>query len=306
MKVLVVEDDRPSREFLSKTLQRQGYETMSAEDGLIGLKLFQEFAPDLVFTDIRMPRMDGLELLREIRKRSSDAIVVMTTAFGSEEYTMQALRLRANDYLKKPLKYNELLPLLQKYADVTANRTLEHEILGMIIKRDLTICFDNRFELIGRIVDHLMQETGNAIGRRERLGVHLGLVELLANAIEHGNLEISYQEKTQLMEKNADNLDKLYKERNLNPIFASRRVTVEFHMDTEICRWTITDEGPGFDQSKVPDPTAEENMFANHGRGILLSRMQFDEFAYIGKGNQVRMAKYLNKKTELAQTNGAG
>lgn len=297
MRVLVVEDDRPSREFLVKTLQRQGYDIRAAEDGVVGLELFKEFQPHLVFSDIRMPRMDGLEMLQRIRRISSDAIVVMTTAFGSEEYTLQALRLQADDYLKKPLRFKDLLPLLDKYADVVANRTIESQILGMVLFRQLKISFDNRFELVGKIVDRLMIETGGAIPAEERLGVHLGLVELVANAIEHGNLEISFDEKTNCLEKNPRGLEGLYKERLADPRFSSRRVLVEFSMDQECCRWLISDCGKGFDLKSIPDPTREENLFAMHGRGIMLSRMKFDELTYIGVGNQVQVVKRLKKPT---------
>jgi len=296
MKVLVVEDDRPSREFLVKTLERQGYEIRAGEDGVRGLELFKEFQPHLVFSDIRMPRMDGLEMLRQIRRLSSDAIVVMTTAFGSEEYTLQALRLQADDYLKKPLRFKDLLPLLSKYADVVANRTLESQVLGMVLFRKLIISFDNRFELIGKIIDRLMIETGGAIPVEERLGVHLGLVELVANAIEHGNLEISFDEKTACLEKDPRGMEGLLSERLADPRFGSRRVLVEFLMDQEVCRWTITDEGKGFDIRSIPDPTKDENLFAMHGRGIMLSRMKFDELTYLGTGNQVQAVKFLKKK----------
>lgn len=299
MKVLVVEDDRPSRDFLVKTLQRQGYDVRSAEDGVVGLEVFKEYLPHLVFSDIRMPRMDGLELLKNIRRVSADAIVVMTTAFGSEEYTLQALRLKADDYLQKPLRFKDLMPLLKKYADVVENRTLESQVLGMVLYRHVKISFDNRFELIGKIADRMMVETGGAIPAAERLGVHLGLVELIANAIEHGNLEISYSEKTECLEKDPRGMEALFSSRLSDPRMSARKVVIEFSMDQEQCRWMITDEGKGFDVSSIPDPTKEENLFALHGRGIMLSRMKFDKLTYLGAGNQVEAVKYLKKSTPV-------
>ena len=79
----------------------------------------------------------GLELLRAIRKKNADTIVVMITAHESEEYVVEALRLRAQNYVRKPCSVKELVRLLNKYETVVANRTLEREIMGMIIRREL-------------------------------------------------------------------------------------------------------------------------------------------------------------------------
>jgi len=291
MKILIVEDDPASRLFLSEVMKGLRHDVAAAEDGKIGLEVFDKFKPDLVFSDIRMPNMDGLELLARIRKLSSDAIVVMTTAFGSEEYTVKALRLRANDYLLKPIRREDLLGIIQKYSTVVASRTLESEILGKIVRRESTIKIDNRLDLVGKIADRLMLDTGNAISKKDRLGVHLGLVELLMNAMEHGNLEITYEEKTAALEAIPDAWMRLLSERLSQPTLASRIVTIDFKMNQEICEWIITDEGNGFNWKSLPDPLAEENLLESHGRGIMLSRMQFDEFQYIGNGNTVHVKK---------------
>lgn len=123
MKVLIVEDDAPSRSFMKDTVESQGFETYVAEDGLIGLEAFKKYKPHLVLSDIRMPELNGLQLLEEIRKINPTVIVVMVTAFGCEEYAIKAMELRANNYLKKPVRHNELIPLLKKYAPLTQKPT---------------------------------------------------------------------------------------------------------------------------------------------------------------------------------------
>lgn len=290
MKILIVEDDASSLLYLCETCKSQGYDVRTAENGKTGFDAFREFAPDLVLSDIKMPVMDGLEMLEQIRRQNSDVIVVMTTAFGLEEYTIKALRLKANDYLRKPVRHEQLLPLLRKYAAVVSNRTIEQEIVGMIEFRQFRMTFDNRLSLVNRIVDRLVQETGAALPHKQRLGVHLGLVEILSNAIEHGNLGISYEEKTQALESEAG-LERLYQERALDPRRGNRRVTVEFSMTPDAAEWIISDQGEGFDWRTMPDPLADENLLEAHGRGILLARMQFNEFEFRGSGNTVRLKK---------------
>lgn len=286
MKVLIVEDDPASRNYLCDTVEAEGHETKTAEDGEIGLKIFKEQQPDLVISDIQMPVVDGLELLEAIRRQSSDSIVVMATAYGSEEYAMQALRLGANNYMKKPIRHAELLPLLRKYSSIIEARTVEHEILGMIVEKNSAMKFDNRFEVISKIVDYLVMETGNSIPKDKRFGVRLGLLELLTNAIEHGNLGIGYDEKTTALE--SDSLESLYKRRLADPSLSGRKVTVAFRMNGTSCEWLITDEGKGFDWVTVRDSFDESKLLDLHGRGIFITQMYFDKLEYNEAGNAVR------------------
>lgn len=88
-----------------------------AENGQAGLQRYYEFWPDLILCDIEMPVMDGLEFLTVLRRRNETVSVVMMTAYGCEDSAIKALLAGANDYLKKPLRHKELLPLLRRYAE---------------------------------------------------------------------------------------------------------------------------------------------------------------------------------------------
>jgi len=154
----------------------------------------------LVLSDIDMPVMDGLEMLDKVRRIDSNTLFIIVSTLDAPKYILQALRLKANDYLVKPVMGKDLLILLAKYSLILASRTKDREILGMIYNRALGIKIDNRLELVGKIVDRLMLETEHVISPHDRLGVHLGLAEMLTNAIEHGNLEITYDEKSQAMD----------------------------------------------------------------------------------------------------------
>jgi len=286
VKVLIVEDDPASRKYLKDTVEAEGHEVKTAENGQTGLNIFKQFKPDLVLSDIQMPVVDGLELLEAIRLQNSDSIVVIMTAFGSEEYAMQAMRLGANNYLKKPTRHAELLPILKKYGSLIEARTYENEVLGMIVEKNYTMKFDNRFEIIPNIVDRLVLETGGILPKDKRFGVGLGLLELLTNAVEHGNLEIGYEEKSAALE--TDTLESLYKQRQADPLFAQRKVTVAFKMDGKSCEWLITDKGKGFDWKTVMDLFDESKLLEAHGRGIFITKFYFDELIFNDAGNAVR------------------
>ena len=84
MKVLIVEDDPDVRLLLQTLVADEGHTVEVAVDGAAGLDAFRQFRPDLVFSDIKMPRMDGLELLESIRTEDNDVLFVILTGFGSE------------------------------------------------------------------------------------------------------------------------------------------------------------------------------------------------------------------------------
>ncbi|MBU1109222.1 MAG: response regulator [Candidatus Riflebacteria bacterium] len=293
MKVLIVEDDEASRQFMTTLIRDEGYDVMEAANGAEGLKCFESFQPELVFSDISMPIMDGLEMLEKIRKKSYDSIVVMTTAFGTAEYTLKALRLHANDYLVKPVLPQDVIANLKKYEDVLTTRSAEREVFGMILHRELTLQLGNLPGIVSKVVDRLMQETEGRIPAAERLSVHLGLLEIIMNAIEHGNLGINYTEKGEALEGESGDWNNLVSQRMSAAPYKDRSVLVQFQMDGECCEWTITDEGEGFDWQNVPDPNDPENLLAANGRGIMLARLSFDDLTYLGNGNQVVVRKNL-------------
>lgn len=294
MKILVVEDEDATRSLMTMMVKKQGYNVLAAADGVEGLKAFETFQPDVVLADIQMPNMDGLEMLENIRKIDSNALVIMNSTLDSPEYTLKALRLKANDYLVKPVLEKDLIALLNKYSGILENRTRTRAVYGLIYRRELSMQIFNRLDQIDKIVDRLMLETEHAISAQDRLGVHLGLVEMLVNAIEHGNLQIDYDEKTQALEGDPDDWQQLIESRLQNPLYKNRVVNLEFSMNKERCEWLITDQGHGFDWKNIPNPNDPKNLLASHGRGIMLTKFQFDECTYLGSGNQVRLVKYLS------------
>ena len=100
-RVLVVDDERSMRELLSIVLRRDGYDVLIAEDGAAGLELLKRERVDILITDIRMPQMNGVDLLREAKRIAPDIVSIVMTAFASTETAVEALRLGAADYVTK-------------------------------------------------------------------------------------------------------------------------------------------------------------------------------------------------------------
>lgn len=119
--ILVVDDDASQRRLIEFWLQEDGHTTVTASDGLNGLRAFEQHAPSLVITDIRMPGMTGLDLLGRIKALNPDIPVILVTAFGTVNDAVEAMKLGAADYVLKPLNAEEL--------KVNVRRALERQEL---------------------------------------------------------------------------------------------------------------------------------------------------------------------------------
>ncbi|MDP2470010.1 MAG: sigma-54 dependent transcriptional regulator [Candidatus Palauibacterales bacterium] len=115
--VLLIDDEQSLIESLSVLLKGEGYEVVYELTGAGGLKAFKEHAPDLVLTDVRMPKMSGIEVLEEIRRTSPNTPVVLMTAQASLQSAIQAVNLGATHYVQKPFENDELLAVLGRSLD---------------------------------------------------------------------------------------------------------------------------------------------------------------------------------------------
>jgi two-component system NtrC family response regulator len=158
IQILIVDDEKVQREILEGFLVKQGYGAAAAEDGQKGLKEFKRGAFDLVLTDYRMPGMDGIELLKEVRRLNPEAVVVMMTAYGTVETAVSAMKEGAYDYLTKPIDLDELLLMVQRIEKEVGldreNRALKEQLREKF-KVDFIISTSRRLEealnLAGRV-----------------------------------------------------------------------------------------------------------------------------------------------------------
>ena len=113
-KILIVDDNKDMQFLLSNILREEGYEIFSAGNGNRAIEIVKRNEPDLVLLDIRLPGMDGLQILEKVRKIDKDIIVIMITAFGDVKSAVQAMKLGAHDYVTKPFDNEELTLIISK------------------------------------------------------------------------------------------------------------------------------------------------------------------------------------------------
>ena len=115
--ILVVDDEANARNALRTILEEEGFTVSEAPDGLAALELLREWSADVVLADIRMPRLDGIELLRRARSEGTTALFVMMTAFATIETAVEAMRAGAENFLVKPLEPGTVLIVLDKVLE---------------------------------------------------------------------------------------------------------------------------------------------------------------------------------------------
>lgn len=118
--ILYIEDDKITRENVSSFLKRKCKNFFVAIDGQEGLRLFEEHNPDIIITDIEMPNLDGLSMAKKIRKQSTSTQIIITTAYTSQEYLIEAVNLHLIKYLVKPIslpKLNEALTSCEEFLE---------------------------------------------------------------------------------------------------------------------------------------------------------------------------------------------
>jgi two-component system, NtrC family, response regulator HydG len=154
-RVVVADDEASARSGLAMLLRDEGFEVAVAEDGAKALVLVQESAPDVLVTDLRMPGLDGIELLRRAREVQPEIIVVLMTAFAEVETAVRAMKEGAEQYLTKPLQIDELVLVLHRAFE---RRRLQNEATELRARLKERLRFEN---IIGS--SPAMQEVFNAI-----------------------------------------------------------------------------------------------------------------------------------------------
>ena len=129
-RALVVDDDPGVRYTLREILESEGLEVEEAEDGIRALERLEPFQPDLVLADLRMPRMDGMELLRRIGTGPAAPRVVLVTAHGSERQAVEAIKAGAWDYFRKPFEPEELLAVVRRATEAARLRAQNERLAG--------------------------------------------------------------------------------------------------------------------------------------------------------------------------------
>jgi CheY-like chemotaxis protein len=293
--ILVVEDSPLQSRHLCDLLKAAGHTTLTAANGMAALEVMKGTKPDVVVSDMIMPEMNGIELTRHFRARHPATPVLVVTEHGSEELAVEALRAGAANYLPKRNLTRDLVPVLEELLCVASAQMQQLNVLKRLTGVELRFELDNDPGLVAGVVSQVEQVMRqlDLFEETDRMQVGVAVHEAAVNAIVHGNLEVDSDLKRDDWAKYHEAIA----DRARMPPYSTRRVrtTVRAERNTElsVC---IADQGPGFDPTKLPDPTDPENLMKGCGRGMLLIRTFFDDVRHNSTGNEITMVKRVTPK----------
>jgi len=276
-RILVADDDRTTRLLLSETLRAQKFSTVCVADGAAALKKLNDGKFDLVLLDIWMPKMNGLEVLKQIRNTKNRPKVIVMTSDDAPETLLSAIREEAYQYVSKPVEPRALISLvretLEKKADVAPIEVVSATPTWVEL---LVSCSLAEAERIENFMAHLKTGLSEEVQRTVGQAFH----ELLLNAVEWGG-----------------QLD------------ASRKVRISYLRAKRMLMYRIADPGPGFKFSELehaaishaPDSPTMHDEFRQKkglrpgGFGLLMTKASVDELLYNEAQNEVVFVKYLDE-----------
>ncbi|WP_437202150.1 response regulator [Planctomicrobium sp. SH664] len=291
--ILVVDDSSMDRKIAGGLLQKvSGWEVDYAADGREAWEQLQQAAldpPDVIVTDLQMPEMNGLELVREVHQKFPLVPVILMTGQGSETIAVEALRLGAASYVPKTKLADLLVNTVRQVLSLAGERRTQKTLLKRLESMTCRFILDNDPAVLTSLVAYLqgVLRDMEVLTESDRLRSGVALEEALLNAAYHGNLEVS----SELREIDHAKFYELAKERAQLAPYMFRRIDVGIAINEDGVTYIVRDEGPGFDPSKLPDPTDPANLERPCGRGVLLMRTFMDDVSYNATGNEVTMIK---------------
>ena len=289
--ILVVDDTAVDRFLAGELLEEvSGWRAVYAEDGRQALALLKGAVPDLVLTDLQMPEVNGLELVEAIRRDHAALPVILMTAHGSEEIAATALRKGAASYVPKRNLARDLPSTVTNVLEVSQASRDQRLVLQWLEVAEFRFVLGNNLSHIQKVIASLQDEMGQmeVIDKNGLIRVGTALHEVLANAIEHGNLEVS-SELRELPDPSV--YSNLAERRRGEAPYRDRRVHLTARLSRREVVFVVRDEGPGFDVSRLPDPTDPANLAKSGGRGLLLVRTFMDDVGFNAAGNEITLTK---------------
>lgn len=309
--VLVVDDLHVQRVLIEGIISKNpAFQVRLAANGQEALDAIETDVPDVVVTDLVMPEMDGLELVRVIRSRHPDLPVILMTAYGDESTAAEALEAGAASYVPKAQQAERLMTAVQRVTDYSAANRARMQLEQSMLEYNCRFALDNDRRLIHALVVQIQQamagmELGDTI---QRIQVSEALEEALLNAMYHGNLELNSAELAEVRAELDDQvLDRLVEERLRDPRIAERRILVKAHLTQTQARFVIRDEGCGFKTDFVPHVAEGDQFATGHDRGMTLIHSMMDTVVFNKAGNELVMQKQMQPKAsgEMAGIDGS-
>ncbi len=294
--VLLVDDSATDRKMIGGILERNGFAVRYAENGNGALKQLHRSLPEIVLTDMQMPEMDGLELVKSIRAEFPHVPVILMTGHGSETLAAQALQHGAASYVPKSQIAKLLVDSVRHVLELARGDNNFRRLIDQTKLTDFQFELPNDPSLVEPLITLVQQMVAgmqicDAAGC---LQIGVALEHAILNAMYHGNLELSSEElRTEPKPIGTPPVDaetpSLLQRRLVSDPYQKRMVHVRALIGREEARLTVRDEGRGFDVQSCLNVSLSDDETA--GRGLVLMWALMDKVIYNKTGNEVTLVK---------------
>ena len=295
MNFLIADDTTEVLEFLQEFLVQAGHSVICAKDGEEALKIFRKEEIEGIFCALTLPKLGGLELLKEVKSSNSRRPFVMLCPHSDTKNALNALQLGACDYLIKKIKPLELQRTLDRVVSLHEGFHFSAYALDHLLQETRTLEIGNDFEGVNRIIAFMTQDLPSygILIQEQLFRMNMLLKEAIENAIFHGSLELSSEmrrKNPQLFYKTAE------QKRDIDP-YKNRRLTLQYDISRNSAKYVVRDEGKGFAHADLLDPADPDNLLRIEGRGLIMIMNFMDEVFWNDRGNEITMVRYRKRKT---------
>ena len=286
--IIVVDDALTERTLVNDLLSREmECEIRTAGNGEAALDYIDDRRPDLVLTELKIPGMNGLEMLQTIKKDYPMIPVVLMPAQGNEQITADAMKAGATTYVPKHRMVEDLACTIKHVIAASNEATYPPQLMHRLESAVTEFTLSNDPVQLESVVAFL-QPVLRCLplgDESERVRVSLVLEAALSNALFHGNMDTGRDEARHIKQR----INDLFRERWNKKPWCDRRIHLTAEISRERARFVIRDDGDGFDTSAI-DPDVM-SLDTKGGRGLPLMYTIMDSVAFNEKGNEVTLIR---------------
>ena len=273
-RILIVDNNDELRAMLDQVLRELGHEVVATGDRELALEREDLDEFDLIISDLTEDEHAGMQLLSEIKRKRLMVPVVVSSDEAQQPGIVKAFKMGAANFLRLPYNKDELRDIVEKTLAYKLRFVDDLKVIPFV-REKIDFELPSDVSLMNGVLQYLMERVAKlGLIKPERSNLFVALDEAFVNAVKHGN----HNDPRKLV-----------------------RITAE--LSSKEARFTIEDEGEGFNVQEIPDPRDPSNLFKASGRGVLLIYNIMDEVQYNERGNRLTMVKRPEDslETELIQ-----
>ncbi len=292
--ILLAEDSLTHTALMRSLLEQDGHRVECVGDGQLAWESVQASRPDLLVTDLRMPELNGCELIEKVVREDPDLPCIVVTARGSEGLAVDALAVGAVNFVPKNSLQKLLNHVVRQTLAMAEVNAIFHGFSGHLQSPEFSVELPNDIVAIEPTVLYVMQTLAAATGLStvQRIRVGAALSSALFNAMCYGNLEIKDEDTvvSRMFAGDECNNDELRKRATQKP-YSDRKVLLRVSVSTVDTRFFISHDGPGRLTRLTPAPGTSESFEIEQCRGFVLMTSFMDDIIFQSGNSSVVLIK---------------